>query len=540
MPRLSIDFPSRRTYNFNQTMSEIDYGKRMRENFGPVLSEVLSATPNGAAIQKSAEFGELLKDPTNPKKKQDFLKFTRDSKLLDGITSESMENLTSEVLSYTPFGAAAKKGAEVAGYRSDLEKAVDSKDRSDPNKRSQNSLKDAAAAASKNLLDPNKRSRYGLSDYQKQVDAFNNSGTEMVTFMGDELKEVTLPKKEYEEKYKGRAVRKRPKILDTKILQGELPQVEYEAGPETEEVPDPTTWGREKSPFAAVSLLKKLPRPTVSTDPASSVGASSRAAAKDRGERGRLGPVGPQGGAKAFLDLVGGKSPEVDSTFENPLTKGASPKGVPEMIQRPEGQRLPELPEAEIDLGEADLVDEIKPDSIKGFDDDEGVNNSFNSKANYDDFFKRAATNATLGTTAKGGLGATSTLYAPHRGLRLAKRMRKAGFGAAAERMAYDWAKSPEGSAPAVANQAMRNRLAESAEQAEKMRRSNDETQKLLREQARRRLMAEIAKNSGENSDPKTYEQPVRYQPVIPERMLLGGSAKMVDRGAANSSKLSI
>ena len=47
-------------------------------------------------------------------------------------------------------------------------------------------------------LDPNIRSRYGLSDYQKQVDAFKNSGTEMVTFMGDELKEVTLPKKEYE------------------------------------------------------------------------------------------------------------------------------------------------------------------------------------------------------------------------------------------------------------------------------------------------------------------------------------------------------
>lgn len=380
-------------------------------------------------------------------------------------------------------------------------------------------------------LDPNIKSRYGRSEYQKKKDSFDSKN--MVTY-GYSDGMYTVPEEEYNRKFGHLPKSRQPQIASKKPYFDSNEQVEYVPTPDPEELPDPTTWGRDASPSAAISLLKKLPRPTVSTDPASSVGASSRTAAKDRGGRGRLGPVGPQGGAKAFLDLVGGKSPEVDSTFENPLTKKASPKGVPEMIERPEGQRLPELPEAEIDLGEPDLEDEIKPDSMGGFD--EGVDNSFNSKANYDAFFKRAAANATLGTTAKGGLGASSTLYAPHRGLRLAKRMRKAGFGRAAENMALDWARSPEGSAPAVSNQAMRNQLAQSAEQAEKMRRSNDETQKLLREQTRRRLMAEIARNSGENSDPKIYQQPVRYQPRTPS----DGFANMVNLGSANSSKLSI
>tara|TARA_R110001592_G_C13189127_1_gene752121 strand:+ start:158 stop:1351 length:1194 start_codon:yes stop_codon:yes gene_type:complete len=390
-------------------------------------------------------------------------------------------------------------------------------------------------------LDPNIRSRYGRSQYQKKKDAFDSKN--MVTY-GYSSGMYTVPEEEYNRKFGQLPKSRQPQIASKKPYFDSNEQVEYVPTPDPEEVPDPATWGRDASPSAAVSLLKKLPRPTVSTDATtaignfvytndpSSVGASSRAAAEDRGERGRLGPVGPQGGAKAFLDLVGGKSPEVESTFENPLTKKASPKGVPEMIGRPEGQRLPELPEAEIDLGEPDFEDEIKPDSMGGFD--EGVDNSFNSKANYDAFFKRAAANATLGTTAKGGLGASSTLYAPHRGLRLAKRMRKAGFGRAAEAMALDWARSPEGSAPAVSNQAMRNQIAQSAEQAEKMRRSNDETQKLLREQARRRLMAEIAKNSGENPDPKIYEQPFRYQPTPSD-----GFANMVNLGSANSSKLS-
>jgi hypothetical protein len=383
-------------------------------------------------------------------------------------------------------------------------------------------------------LDPNIRSRYGRSEYQKKLDALNSKN--MVTY-GYSSGMYSIPEEEYKRKFGHLPKTRQPQIAAIEPYFDSKEQVEYVPSPDPEnpeELPEPSSWGREVSPSAAVSLLKKLPRPTVSTDPASSVGTSSRAAAEDRGERGRLGPVGPQGGAKAFLDLVGGKSPEVESTFENPLTKKASPKGVPEMIGRPEGQRLPELPEAEIDLGEPDLEDEIKPDSMGGFD--EVVDDSFNSKANYDAFFKRAADNATLGTTAKGGLGASSTLYAPHRGLRLAKRMRKAGFGRAAEAMALDWARSPEGSAPAVANQAMRNQLAQSAEQAEKMRRSNDETQKLLREQARRRLMAEIAKNSGDTAEPKNYQEPVRYQPRIPS----DGFAKMVNLGSANSSKLSI
>lgn len=380
-------------------------------------------------------------------------------------------------------------------------------------------------------LDPNIRSRYGRSKYQKKLDAFDSKN--MVTYGGSSGM-YTVPEEEYNRKFGQLPKSRRPQIAAKKPYFDSNEQVEYVPTPDSEELPDPTSWGRERSPSAAVSLLKKLPRPTVSTDPASSVGASSRAAAEDRGERGRLGPVGPQGGAKAFLDLVGGKSPEVESTFENPLTKKASPKGVPDMLGRPEGQRPPESPEIEIDLGEPDLEDEIKPDSMGGFD--EVVDDSFNSKANYDDFFKRAADNATLGTTAKGGLGASSTLYAPHRGLRLAKRMRKAGFGRAAENMALDWARSPEGSAPAVSNQAMRNQLAQSAEQAEKMRRSNDETQKLLREQARRRLMAEIAKNSGDTAEPKNYQQPVRYQPRTPS----DGFANMVNLGSANSSKLSI
>jgi hypothetical protein len=337
-------------------------------------------------------------------------------------------------------------------------------------------------------LDPNIRSRYGLSDYQKQVDAFKNSGTEMVTFMGDELKEVTLPKKEYEKKYKGRAVRKRPKILGNKIVSGEAPQVEYVAAPETEELPDPTTYGRTASPSAAVSLLKKLPRPTVSTDPASSVGASSRAAAEDRGERGRLGPVGPQGGAKAFLDLVGGKSPEVESTFENPLTKKASPKGVPEMIGRPEGQRPPELPEIEIDLGaEDDFEIGAEPNSRGGFD--EVVDEGFNNKTDYDAFFKKQEYRPTLGTTAQGGVGASASLYAPHRKLLMAKRLRKDGFGRAAEAVALDYARSPEGMAPSISNQAMRQQLAADSAKAKEMKQSNQSLAKTLMDKTRERLL---------------------------------------------------
>ena len=349
-------------------------------------------------------------------------------------------------------------------------------------------------------LDPNIRSRYGLSDYQKQVDAFKNSGTEMVTFMGDELKEVTLPKKEYEKKYKGRAVRKRPKILGNKIVSGEAPQVEYVAAPETEELPDPTTYGRTASPSAAVSLLKKLPRPTVSTDATtaignfvytndpSSVGASSRAAAEDRGERGRLGPVGPQGGAKAFLDLVGGKSPEVESTFENPLTKKASPKGVPEMIGRPEGQRPPELPEIEIDLGaEDDFEIGAEPNSRGGFD--EVIDEGFNNKTDYDAFFKKQEYRPTLGTTAQGGVGASASLYAPHRKLLMARKLRRQGFGRAAEAVARDYSRSPEGMAPSISNQAMRQQLAADSAKAKEMKESNQMLAKTLMDKTRERLL---------------------------------------------------
>lgn len=357
------------------------------------------------------------------------------------------------------------------------------------------SLKDAAAAA-KDLLDPNNRSRYGRSEYQKKLDAFDSKN--MVTYGGSSGM-YTVPEEEYNRKFGQLRKSRRPQIASKKPYFDSNEQVEYVPTPDPEELPEPTTWGREKSTSGAVSLLKKLPRPTVSTDATtaignfvytndpSSVGASSRAAAEDRGERGRLGPVGPQGGAKAFLDLVGGKSPEVDSTFENPLTKGASPKGVPEMIQRPEGQRPPELPEIEIDLGaEDDFEIGAEPNSRGGFDE---VDKGFNNKTDYDAFFKKQEYRPTLGTTAQGGVGASASLYAPHRKLLMAKRLRKDGFGRAAEAVALDYARSPEGMAPSISNQAMRQQLAADSAKAKEMRESNQSLAKILMDKTRERLL---------------------------------------------------
>ena len=89
-------------------------------------------------------------------------------------------------------------------------------------------------------------------------------------------------------------------------------------------------------------------------------------------------------------------------------------------------------------------------------------------KADYDDFFARANSRNSLG--GGGRLGETRNLYSRQGKLRLAKRLRKDGFGRAAEALALDYGRSAEASAPAIMTPALRAKMDRDAATAAQMR----------------------------------------------------------------------
>lgn len=102
-------------------------------------------------------------------------------------------------------------------------------------------------------------------------------------------------------------------------------------------------------------------------------------------------------------------------------------------------------------------------------------------KADYDDFFARAnSPNRTLG--GGGRLGETRNLYSRKGKLRLAKQLRKDGFGRAAEALALDYGRSAEASAPAIMTPALRAKMERDSATAAEIRNMNEGyTQRLIR-----------------------------------------------------------
>ena len=103
----------------------------------------------------------------------------------------------------------------------------------------------------------------------------------------------------------------------------------------------------------------------------------------------------------------------------------------------------------------------------------------FNEKAkrkrDYDNFFARANDpNRTLGA------GSRREVYSRKKRLRLAKQLRKDGFGRAAEAVALDYARSPEAMAPAISTPAMRQQQRVDASRANEIREMNRGLTQLL------------------------------------------------------------
>lgn len=101
----------------------------------------------------------------------------------------------------------------------------------------------------------------------------------------------------------------------------------------------------------------------------------------------------------------------------------------------------------------------------------------------YEDFFARANDpNRTLGS------GSRRQVYSRNRGLRLAKQLRKQGFGKAAEAAALDYARSPEAMAPAVSTPAMRQQREIDSSRASEIREMNRGLTQLLLARTRQQL----------------------------------------------------
>jgi GNAT superfamily N-acetyltransferase len=101
----------------------------------------------------------------------------------------------------------------------------------------------------------------------------------------------------------------------------------------------------------------------------------------------------------------------------------------------------------------------------------------------YDDFFARANDpNRTLGS------GSRREVYSRKKRLRLAKQLRKQGFGRAAEAVALDYARSPEAMAPAVSTPAMRQQREIDSSRASEIREMNRGLTQLLLARTRQQL----------------------------------------------------
>jgi len=98
-------------------------------------------------------------------------------------------------------------------------------------------------------------------------------------------------------------------------------------------------------------------------------------------------------------------------------------------------------------------------------------------KEDYDAFFARAnSPNRTLSS----GFGQRSNVYQRKGKLRLAKRLRKDGFGRAAEAVALDYARSPEASAPSIMTPALRLKMQRDSDRASRIRDVNLDLQEQL------------------------------------------------------------
>tara|TARA_Y100000994_G_scaffold190124_1_gene159108 strand:- start:2296 stop:2943 length:648 start_codon:yes stop_codon:yes gene_type:complete len=78
--------------------------------------------------------------------------------------------------------------------------------------------------------------------------------------------------------------------------------------------------------------------------------------------------------------------------------------------------------------------------------------NQGGGQSSYDNFFNRNTDSRSLSQRRR-------RVYTRRDGLKLAKKLRKAGFASAANRVAYDWASSSEARLPSTATPAMREQM---------------------------------------------------------------------------------
>lgn len=96
--------------------------------------------------------------------------------------------------------------------------------------------------------------------------------------------------------------------------------------------------------------------------------------------------------------------------------------------------------------------------------------------------FGSSSSRPKLGTTARGGVGATAKLGSgKNDGLKKARKLRRMGFGSAAERVALNWAGTAESDAPNIFNQTMRDQLMADQQQADSISQENQRLAALLR-----------------------------------------------------------
>lgn len=93
-----------------------------------------------------------------------------------------------------------------------------------------------------------------------------------------------------------------------------------------------------------------------------------------------------------------------------------------------------------------------------------------------------ASSRPKLGTTARGGVGASARLGSGKNDqLKKARKLERMGYRPAAMKVALDWASSPESDAPNIFNQAMRDQLTADQQQADAISQENQRLAALLR-----------------------------------------------------------
>ena len=121
--------------------------------------------------------------------------------------------------------------------------------------------------------------------------------------------------------------------------------------------------------------------------------------------------------------------------------------------------------------------------------------------------FGSSSSRPKLGTTARGGVGASARLGSGKNDqLKKARKLERMGYRPAAMKVAYDWASSPESDAPNIFNQAMRDQLTADQQQADAISQENQRLAALLRKNTMKE--AEKGKSLFElRDDIKGYQQ---------------------------------